>query len=648
MKVDLSIVIANYNYGRFLEEAILSVVNQSLYAKRCEDGINRLVVDETKMVELIICDGGSHDESIKVIEKYNDKLAWWCSEKDTGQSNAFNKGFSHATGKFLTWLNADDIMLPGSLSRIMSAINSYPNDSWFAGGMVWCNKDMFVEDVGVTHKLGLLRILARDVTVAGPSSIFSRQLLDSVGGINEELRYTMDIDLWLKFVFIGHVRYRRLPHLLWGYRRHVDSKMSGHDVDSSKDRVKIWKERVAAERSLRYKSFGGHPFITRLLRYCPISLRDILCKWKLRRRLKGRYIGVYASGGGLLISNSMREYIDGMRLLGKKIYGFNNSFRSVFNSDKLFTVVDDSCMSDVVLCADYVSRHQINILYAQGLRSLIYFSRVRKACKGIRPIVLVNCHSPFIWESKWKSLAFVLSSAVLSDGIVFLVDRTKIKWAWLCNLLRCRIYHIWNPIDISRFAVKSYTAGHHQLTIGAVGVINKRKRQDILIRLVAGLRNKGYDVSVRIAGNCSKGQESYKAHLLNLAKELKIAEYVYFDGTVEYDDVPKWLSSLDLYVCPSDGEVMPFSILEAMATGLPVIAHDIAGIHEEVVDGETGYLIRSENVDEYIHCCEVIIKEQSFEKLGRSGRARVEERFTFQTFAQNMLSMINDLWQHTL
>ena len=97
----VSVVIANYNYGRFLDEAIQSVLNQA-----CND------------VELIICDAASTDNSVEVIKKYADRIAWWCSEKDKGQSDAFNKGFSHAKGRFLTWLNADDVMLPGTIEKL--------------------------------------------------------------------------------------------------------------------------------------------------------------------------------------------------------------------------------------------------------------------------------------------------------------------------------------------------------------------------------------------------------------------------------------------------------------------------------------------------------------------------------------------------
>ena len=106
----LSIVIANYNYGRFLEDAIQSVVAQGM----------------GDWIELIICDGGSTDNSVEVIKKYSDKIAWWVSEKDGGQSAAFNKGFAHAHGRFLTWLNADDVMMPGTIDAFVKAVDEHP------------------------------------------------------------------------------------------------------------------------------------------------------------------------------------------------------------------------------------------------------------------------------------------------------------------------------------------------------------------------------------------------------------------------------------------------------------------------------------------------------------------------------------------
>ena len=214
MKPELSIVIANYNYGRFLAEAIESVLSQS-----CQN------------FELIVCDAASTDNSVEVIRKYSDRIAWWCSEPDGGQSAAFNKGFSHAKGRFLTWLNADDVMMPGTLKAFTDAIAKNPKQEWFVGGVMWLTKDMRVIRCGRGRHMSRVRAEHGQVNVCGPSSFFSRELYERAGKIDERHHYTMDTDLWLRFAlnekqsFVPFVRYA------WGLRLHEDAKMSGHNFN---------------------------------------------------------------------------------------------------------------------------------------------------------------------------------------------------------------------------------------------------------------------------------------------------------------------------------------------------------------------------------------------------------------------------------
>ena len=208
----VSIVIANYNYGRFLDEAIRSVLNQS-----CQD------------LELIVCDAKSTDNSVDVIKKYADRIAWWCSEKDKGQSDAFNKGFSHASGRFLTWLNADDVMLPGTTEKLKKAAESHPECEWFVGGVLWLDKAMRVLKCGRGRRFSEIRYREGNVSVWGPSSFFTKRMLDSVGGVDVRYHYTMDTELWLRFASKLGVRYRPFANYAWGLRMHEDAKMSGHN-----------------------------------------------------------------------------------------------------------------------------------------------------------------------------------------------------------------------------------------------------------------------------------------------------------------------------------------------------------------------------------------------------------------------------------
>ena len=257
MKPLLSIVIANYNYGRFLEEAIQSVIAQ----------------DMGDQVELIICDAASTDNSVDIIKKYANGLppnvsysdwinssnhnsqtppliSWWCSESDGGQSAAFNKGFFHARGRFLTWLNADDVLLPGALKKLEAAISKNPTCEWFVGGCFWLDPQMHIINCGRGRPFSKLRYQEGNVCVWGPSSFFTKRLFDAVDGVDERFHFSMDADLWLRFASKANVRYRPFCDYAWGLRLHPDAKMSGHNftADGGFDNKHSESEKKAASK----------------------------------------------------------------------------------------------------------------------------------------------------------------------------------------------------------------------------------------------------------------------------------------------------------------------------------------------------------------------------------------------------------------
>ncbi len=269
----LSIVIANYNYGRFLEQAILSVLDQA-----CQD------------VELIVVDGGSTDNSLEIIHRYQDRLGWWCSEKDQGQSDAFNKGFSHATGRFLTWLNSDDVLFEGSLERLKRMILRHPACEWFVGGCFWLDPQMHVIKCSGARHFSRLRATRGEISVWAPSSFFTKALLERVGGVDAGFHYMMDTELWFRFYRQAGVVYRPISGYCWGLRLHPDAKMSGHNFRESahsqpshpkwarmRKEGDVFRSRYGSSRSTR---------ITRWLSAPPlVILKNLYDTW----RFKGKH-----------------------------------------------------------------------------------------------------------------------------------------------------------------------------------------------------------------------------------------------------------------------------------------------------------------------------------------------------------------------
>ena len=202
----ISIVTPSYNQAAFLERTILSVINQNY-----------------PNLEYIIIDGGSTDGSVEIIKKYEKHLTYWISEKDSGQSEAINKGFAKATGEIYAYLNSDDIYLGSTLETISNIFLKYPNVD-----LIYGNANLIDEN---DNKIGNCIALPFKIkefmngvfSIPQPSSFWRKNVFESIRGFNERKKSYLDD---ANFILLRMTKFKFLliNKVFSDFRFHLKSK----------------------------------------------------------------------------------------------------------------------------------------------------------------------------------------------------------------------------------------------------------------------------------------------------------------------------------------------------------------------------------------------------------------------------------------
>lgn len=220
----VSVVTPSYNQAQFLEDTILSVLNQ-----------------DYPNLEYIIIDGGSTDGSVDIIRKYEDRLAYWVSQRDQGQADAINKGWRRAQGEIVAWLNSDDTYLPGAVSTAVDYLRGQPqvdmvygylNTIDESGKVIWTTKPPM--------HIHLDTLIDRTDLIGQPTVFLRKRVLDQVGMLDASLHYCMDCDLWIR---IGmNLTICGIPSVIANFRAQPASKSDQIPLDMIMERYLIAKK----------------------------------------------------------------------------------------------------------------------------------------------------------------------------------------------------------------------------------------------------------------------------------------------------------------------------------------------------------------------------------------------------------------------
>jgi glycosyltransferase involved in cell wall biosynthesis len=212
------VITPSYNQGKFLEETIRSIVSQ-----------------DYPNFEYIIIDGGSNDNSVDIIRKYESALAYWVSERDTGFGNAINKGFARATGDIICWVNSDDLLLEGALLKVGKFFLKNRN-----AGLVYGDRHVINKDSKLLYKKRHIFYFPNQLkymTIPQECAFWRRDVFYQCGGLDETLKFAIDFDLWCKLSRV--TKFRHIPFFLGVFRYQPDSKTSKLRKTGKEERRRI-------------------------------------------------------------------------------------------------------------------------------------------------------------------------------------------------------------------------------------------------------------------------------------------------------------------------------------------------------------------------------------------------------------------------
>ncbi len=288
----ISVITPSYNQGEFISDTIRSVLSQK----------------GEFYIDYIIMDGGSTDDSVSVIKSYesllkNDSDTFisggltyhvsrdpnaslnrclgisyrWTSEKDRGQSHAINKGLAVSKGDIITWLNSDDrytqdVVYGGIFQEFMK----YQNRFVFFGGAIAVDENNNELWRHLPGQVTLYSLLYRE-GVAQPSIFFRRDVVNSVGLLNEELHYFMDYDYWFRFLFAGY-RFYGIDQFIAVQKYHGKSKSNecGKLFEAFYPEANKWKDYY--KKKLLHDNPGRY-----LYYYCKSVLWELLVILRLKK-----------------------------------------------------------------------------------------------------------------------------------------------------------------------------------------------------------------------------------------------------------------------------------------------------------------------------------------------------------------------------
>lgn len=629
----ISIVVPTRNQGQFITDTLESILRQGY-----------------PNLELIVADGASTDQTPDILRRYARHITHLISERDSGQSNAINKGFRVASGEIVTWLNSDDLLAKGALHAVALAFRTTGAD--LVAGVC----DVFDDSNVTTHRhlpclrdgqplpladiLDLENCWMRGKFFHQPEVFFSRAIWDKAGGeVDEALYYSMDFDLWARMAKVG-ARITIIGRTVAHYRMHAAQKTSTPDAyrpelmgHAAKLRVEAGlpalPEQRPARQRLRVVFFNDYGFKygagiahRRMAEALALAGQDVVAlayadfdKGAAEPTLSVEAVAaaILDEKPDLVILGNLHAIRADFDLLGTLLAG---KVPVVFYAHDQWLVTGrcgypsdcerylGGCGADCPTAGAFpaLPPQEIAPAYARK-RALL----ANAAAAGARFAVFTNSH----YMKRYLLEALPAAARPPTEVVYFGIDTRTFTHGrrWEARRLL--------DLPTDRFIIMT----------AATNVADRRKGLGLLLRALQAMPNPE-QVLLLMMG--------FGSDLPDLPCEVRFSGYLDREDTIALH-----YQAADIFVGPSLNEALGQTYIEAGACGTPTVAFKVDGVVDAVLDGVTGLLMEETTADALlagIHRLreDLVLRRQ----LAMQAVLHVRNRFSVEASAGQLLAAL--------
>ncbi len=653
----VSIITPTFNQSSFIQETIESVLQQDYPA-----------------IEHIVVDDGSTDQTRGILSRYP-HLKWF-SQSNAGQTNAINNGFKASSGEILSWLNSDDLLLPGAVSAVVKAFKEAERKEFVYGGVLLIDEEgrkLFAKKA-ISYDKNIL-IYGRGLTNQ-PASFFRRDLLKRIGYLDESLYLCMDLDFWVRAAK-ENTAFKNIPKLLAATRLHKKTKtylrqksisrehkyiLNKYGLLYFKDAVFLnelfflllyhfYRAKNIFQRCIQARQFQLFPYKRAFLKIARekkvLIFQDIA--WRHYKTAVFNALYPLAKAKGIQIEVIYLALVDNKYAVLKnpdlavKKYPyriiFNKKLQKVFWLKRAFSLLKITCQVKPALIILYGWRNLANVpvLFLAKLLKIKVIACIdsteldkpRLLFKEIYKIIFLKlCHLVFCPGQAAKN--YLKKLKVKPEKITI----TKLT-ADVLNLEN--LYH---AAFAKREELKS-KQGFKTKNFLYVGRLSPEKNVKTLLEAFYNTQNrsaKSKEWGLIIVG---AGPEAIS--LRRLAEKFN-SKNIFFTGPKTHYEVISYYALSDVLVLPSISEPWGLVVNEAFACRLPVIASDRCGSARDLIKPDkTGFLFNPEQAEELVGLMLKFINQEVNTVAMGEQAGEIIKNYNPKVAAQEMLEAIKTI-----